>query len=159
MGACGFNAFPPLCALVGCGQLFDFSAAADVFPAAYSTIGSWFLTRSNPNVIMDGRIAADTLRGSACINSTAGTANINLLVNYYVREGQWDLLLSGSSGVFRGLSLCRGAPALVASRAHAADESDQHTPCSLGICSQGPGKGHGGMGQRFCRTLSPALEA
>jgi hypothetical protein len=65
-------------------QVVDFSAAPDAYPVFFGAVASWFLARSNPVVIMDGRFAADALRGSPCINATAGSVNVNLLINYFV---------------------------------------------------------------------------
>ena len=55
--------------------------------AVYARIAAWFYAQDSPQVIMDGRFAADILRGSTCIGDPRGTLNTNLIVNYFVRGG------------------------------------------------------------------------
>ena len=64
----------------------DFSAGTDSFPAVYNAITAWFMSQNRPQVVLDGRFAADTLRGTACLGDTRGGINSNLLANYFVRD-------------------------------------------------------------------------
>ncbi len=65
--------------------MIDFSAGTDTFPSLYTAITSWFMSQRNPQVILDGRVAADMLRGTPCVGDTRGGINTNLLANYFVR--------------------------------------------------------------------------
>jgi hypothetical protein len=63
----------------------DFSAGTDAFPSVYNAITAWFKSQNRPQVVLDGRFAADILRGTVCLGDTRGSVNSNLLANYFVR--------------------------------------------------------------------------
>ncbi len=72
-------------------QVVDFSTAPDAYPTLYASMASWFFGQENPQAILDGRFAAEALRGTSCINSTLGLGLLNppkLFVNYFVRESE-----------------------------------------------------------------------
>ena len=73
---------------------------------------AWFIAQDSPQAILDGRFAADVLRGSPCIASTSGVVNTALLSNYFVRHRcVFNSVLN--LGVLRSGGYCRRAGPVV----------------------------------------------